>query len=128
MKKQLAIAAAAVATLTVGIARADDGTRQLTREEVVASVMAARASGELEALNAGGSWNPAPAQSTLTRDQVAAGVIAARQSGELEVLNAGGSYTPPAAAAAPVTREKVIADFLAAQQHANDALALEHSL
>jgi hypothetical protein len=128
MKKQLAIVAAALATLTVGIARADDGQRPLTREEVVASVMAARQSGELAVLNAGGTWSPPAPTSTLTREKVVADVLAARESGELAVLNAGGTYTPPSAAAAPVAREKVISDFFSARQQASDALALEHSL
>ena len=131
MKKSLALIAAALATLTVGVARADDGSQPLTRDQVVADVMAARQSGELAALNAGSTWSapaakPAP---QLTRDQVAAAVLEARKSGELAVLNAGGAWTPPAANAAPaVSRDKVVNDFLATQHQPSDAAALEHSL
>jgi hypothetical protein len=133
MKKQLIVAASAFATLcaiSVG-ARADDQSRPLTREEVVAQVMAARQSGELAVLNAGGTWSPpqAAAQPTtqLTRDQVAAIVLAARQSGELAVIEAGG--TPASASSPPATvdREQVISEFMKTRQVSN-ALALEHSL
>lgn len=130
MKKHLTLIAAALATLTVGAARADDGNRPLTREEVVASVMAARQSGELAALNAGGSWTAPTTKAApqMTRDQVAASVLEARKTGELAALNAGGSWTPPNASTTPISRDKVVNDFLASQHQPSDASAVEHSL
>ena len=130
MKKTLVLAAAAVASLTVGIARADDA-RQLTREEVVASVMAARQSGELATLNAGGTWTPKTATTApaLSRDQVNASVMAARQSGELAAINAVGTWTAPTKTPAPaVTRDQVVHEYMAAHAQPTDNSAIEHSL
>ena len=130
MKTRLLLAATTVAcfsTLCATAARADDGDRQLTREEVIAQVMAARQSGELAVLNAGGVWNGASqARAPMSRDQVVADTLSARQSGELAVLNAGGSWTAKSAAPS-LTREQVISSYMASQ-HPSDALAMEHSL
>ncbi|MES1162107.1 MAG: DUF4148 domain-containing protein [Rhizobacter sp.] len=129
MKKSLLIAATSVAclsTLCATLARADEPSRPLTREEVVAQTLAARQSGELAVLNAGGSWSGAPAAAPLTREQVVAATLAARQSGELAVLNAGGSWTAKTADA-PMTRDEVIHQFMLSHQ-SSDALAMEHSL
>jgi len=129
MKKSMLIAATTVAclsTLCATLARADDSARPLTREEVVAQTLAARQSGELAVLNAGGTWTPAAAPAPLTREEVVAQTLAARQSGELAVLNAGGSWTAKTAEA-PKTRDEVIHEFMLSHQ-SSDSLALEHSL
>jgi len=129
MKKSMLIAATTVAclsTLCATLARADDSARPLTREEVVAQTLAARQSGELAVLNAGGTWAPAAAPAPLTREEVVAQTLAARQSGELAVLNAGGSWTAKTAEA-PKTRDEVIHEFMLSHQ-SSDSLALEHSL
>lgn len=129
MKTRLLLAATTVAcfsTLCATAARADDADRPLTREEVVAQVMAARQSGELATLNAGGVWSASQqARAPMTREQVVADTLAARQSGELAVLNAGGAWTAKNPAPS-LTREQVISNFLAHQS--SDALAMEHSL
>jgi hypothetical protein len=130
MKKQLIVAASTLAVLCVmsAGARADDQNRPLTREEVVAQVMAARQSGELAVLNAGGTWTPPQAAKPLTRDEVVANVMAARQSGELAVVETGGTWSPPAATPAPAAdRDQVISEFMKTREH-SDALAVEHSL
>jgi hypothetical protein len=130
MKTRLIVAATTVAclsTLCATAARADDADRPLTRDEVVAQVLAARQSGELAALNAGGTWTASQqASATLSRDKVIADTLAARQSGELAVLNAGGTWTGSTSTAA-LSREKVISEFMATRQ-VSDAQALEHSL
>lgn len=129
MKKTLFIAATTVAclsTLCATLARADDTARPLTREEVVAQTLAARQSGELAVLNAGGTWNRAASPAPLTREEVVAQTLAARQSGELSVLNAGGSWTAKTAEA-PKTRDEVIHEFMASHQ-SSDALSMENSL
>ena len=129
MKKQIILAASALATLCVmsAGARADDQSRPLTREEVVAQVMAARQSGELAVLNAGGTWNADQPTRQLTREEVVASVLAARQSGELAIIETGGSWSPPTPAPAAVDRDQVISEFMKTRQ-VSDALALEHSL
>lgn len=119
-----AAVATALATLSIG-ARADE-QRPLTRDEVVAQVLAARQSGELLVLESGGSWNAGAKAAPLTREQVVADVMAARQSGELLVIESGGLVSHDVAA--PVSREQVIADFMKARQAPPDALAMENSL
>lgn len=129
MKKSMLIAATTVAclpTLCATLARADDSARPLTREEVVAQTLAARQSGELAVLNAGGSWAAAATPAPVTREQVVAATLAARQSGELAVLNAGGSWAAKTADA-PMTRDEVIHQLMLSHQ-SSDALAMEHSL
>ena len=130
MNKHIAIAAAAATVFVAGVARADDSSqRPLTREEVVASVLAARQSGELAVTNAGGTWSgSARAAAPSSRDEVVAGVLAARQSGELAVTNAGGTWSPPAQAAKPgPSRDQVIQELMNAR-HASNALAIEQSI
>ena len=132
MKKHVGLAAASIAALCLlssFAARADDQTRPLTREEVIAQVLAARQSGELVAIESGSTWKapeaPQPA-AEVSRDKIVADVLAARQSGELVAIESGGSWsheTQPA----PVSREKVIADFMKTRA-VSDALAMENSL
>ena len=120
--------AAVLCTLSFAARADDDTSRPLTREEVVAQVLAARQSGELAVLETGGTWTP-PQQpaATASRDDVVANVLSARQSGELAVLETGGTWSREAEAPAPVSREQVINEFLKTRQ-VSDALAMEHSL
>jgi len=129
MKKHLGLAAASIAalcSLSPVAARADDQNRPLTREEVVAQVLAARQSGELLTLETGGVWTPSQPQAAVSRDQVVADVLAARQSGELAAIETGGSVSREATTA-PVSREQVITEFLKTRT-VSDALAMENSL
>jgi len=129
MKKHLGLLAASIAalcSLSPLAARADDQSRPLTREEVVAQVLAARQSGELLTLETGGVWAPSQPQAAMSRDQIVADVLAARQSGELAAIETGASVSHEATTA-PVSREQVIADFLKTRT-VSDALAMEQSL
>lgn len=132
MKKHIALAAftfTTLAALSAGAARADEADRPLTREEVVAQVMAARQSGELATLNAGGVWSGSQAESKLSRDEVAAQVLEARKTGELAALSAGGTWSAPSQTAQkPLTRDEVAAEVLHARQQQGDALSIEHSI
>ena len=126
MKKQLALTAAIAAALcTLSIAARADEQRPLTRDEVVAQVLAARQSGELYVIESGGAVSH-EAAAPVTREQVIADLMAARQSGELYVIESGGSVSHEVAA--PVSREKIVAEFLKARAAPPDALAMENSL
>jgi len=126
MKKQLALTAAIAAALcTLSIAARADEQRPLTREEVVAQVLAARQSGELYVIESGGTVSHETA-APVSREKVLAELMAARQSGELYVIESGGLVSHEVAA--PVSREKVIAEFLKTRQAPPDALAMENSL
>ena len=129
MKKHFGLTAAGIAALCLLSsfnARADDQNRPLTREEVVAQVLAARQSGELLVLESGGTWTAPQPQATVSREQVVADVLAARQSGELAAIETGSTWSREATPA-PVSREQVIADFMKTRT-VSDALALEQSL
>ena len=126
MNKQLALTAAIAAALcTLSIAARADEQRPLTRDEVVAQVLAARQSGELYVIESGGIVTH-EAAAPVTREQVLADLMAARQSGELYVIESGGLVAHEVAP--PVSREKVVADFMKARQAPPDALAMENSL
>ncbi len=80
-------AAFAQSDLDLYVHQAQQQKSTLTREQVKAEVVRARAAGELEA----NEYNYPPVQpvaSTLTRAQVKAEVIAARASGELDAQEA----------------------------------------
>jgi len=128
MKKQILIAATSlVALMSVGVARADDdSSRPLTREEVVAQTLAARQSGELATLEAGGVWSKGQPESTKSRDEVVQETLAARQSGELAAIETGAAAWKPAPA--EVSRDKVINDLMSARHAPSDQLAIEHSI
>ncbi len=130
MKKQVLIAAASLAALmSAGVARADDSaSRPLTRDEVVAQTLAARDSGELAALETGGTWTKSQAQTARSRDEVVAETMAARQSGELAAIETGAAWSGAKPAPAAASRDKVINDFMAARQAPSDQLAIEHSI
>ena len=85
MKKSMLIVATTVAclsTLCATLVRADDSARPLTREEVVAQTLAARQSGELAVLNAGGSWTAKTAEAPKTRDEVIHEFMLSHQSSD----------------------------------------------
>ncbi len=126
MKKQLALTAALAAALcTLSIAARADEQRPLTRDEVVAQVLAARQSGDLYVIESGGLVSHEVA-APVSREQVLADLMAARQNGELYVIESGGVVSHEVAP--PVSREKVVADFMKARQAPPDALAMENSL
>ena len=80
MKKQLALTAAIAAALcTLSIAARADEQRPLTRDEVVAQVLAARQSGDLYVIESGGvvSHEVAP---PVSREKVVAEFMKARQA------------------------------------------------
>lgn len=116
--------AAALCTLSIS-ARADE-EHQLTREEVVAQVLAARQSGELLVIESGGSPWSAAKVTPLTREQVVAEVMAARQNGDLLIIESGGTVNHEVAK--PTLREKIIAEFMKSREAPSNALAMENSL
>ncbi|MBS0446859.1 MAG: DUF4148 domain-containing protein [Proteobacteria bacterium] len=129
MTKQVLIAAATFAALlSTGVARADDASRPLTRDEVVAQTLAARQSGELAVLETGGVWTANQQPSALSRDQVVADTLAARQSGELAAIETGAAWNGNTPAAEPASRDKVVNDMMTARHAPSDQLAIEHSI
>jgi hypothetical protein len=131
MNRHIAIAAAAVVAvgaLGVATARAEDNAeRSLTREEVIANVLEARRTGELAALESGGTWTAPQTAPPLTREAVVDSVMKARASGELAAIETGVAWSAPTPAPA-LTREQVIQDYRSAHQHSSDALTMERSL
>lgn len=80
-------AAFAQSDLDVFVHQAQQQKSTLTREQVKADVLRARAAGELE-LNESNYPPQQATASTLTREQVKAEVLAARASGQLDVNEA----------------------------------------
>jgi hypothetical protein len=97
---------------------AEDGP--LTREQVIASVLQARADGTLLPINDKGVIRAKAAPSSLTREQVQASVLQARADGSLLPINDKGVIRAKAAPSA-VTRVAVRAEaIVAARVHTQD--------
>ena len=108
------IAAPAFATNTVDYGNVAFKAGTLTRAEVRAEVLRARAAGELDITEATPAFPVAAVPSGLTRAEVRAEAIRARAAGELDLTEA--DY-PVLAAAAPstLTRAEVRAEFIRAR-------------
>ena len=65
---------------------------KVTRAEVKAEVLRARAAGELDITEATFPFQQPVAKSTLTRAEVKAEVLRARAAGELDITEASGNY------------------------------------
>jgi hypothetical protein len=111
----------ATLTLAVGSAFAEppiDNTRPLTRAEVKASVLAARAAGELKHAGPeydGPSVHRNEKPSNLTRAEVRSDVIVARALGELTPAGEGGAYAAPVTPATTLARAQVKQETLQAR-------------
>jgi hypothetical protein len=123
MKKLTVISAALIALSFAGITQAQAQESSLTREAVIAELTAARASGELAAIQRDSYARTVATMPTVgakTRAEVVAELTAARASGELAAIQSQGrrnSYEQGGAAAPVVgkTRAEVKAELQAAR-------------
>ena len=97
VKTAIAFAVAAAAAVpafadSADFAAASPSRAKVSRAEVQAEVLRARAAGELEVTEAQFPAAPLPERSTVTRAEVRAQVIRARAAGELDVTEASPGY------------------------------------
>ena len=86
-----------------------DASQSVTREQVRAEVLAARAAGTLDITEANYPRELPAAKSTVTRAEVKAEVIRARAAGELDVTESTNPF-PEAREKSRVTRAEVLAE------------------
>lgn len=96
-KTAIAFAFAAAASVpafagNVDYSDAAPTSTKVTRADVLAEVLRARAAGELDLTEADLPFSPPSAKSTVTRAQVRAEVIRARAAGELDITEASPHY------------------------------------
>jgi Domain of unknown function (DUF4148) len=110
--KQIIAAVSMIAAASGAFAAQD--TTSLTREQVRADVIQARAAGELEINDGTFPFMTQDAPSTLTREQVRAETAQARIAGELEI-NDGTFPSMTEAAPSTLTRRQVSAEEVRAR-------------
>lgn len=96
-KTAIALVLAAAASVpafadTVNYSDAARTGTKVTRAEVQAEVLRARAAGELDITEADFPFAPPSAKSTVTRAEVRAETIRARAAGELDITEASPNY------------------------------------
>jgi hypothetical protein len=108
----------AILLTAAGVANAQSPSQSLTREQVRAEVLAARAAGTLGSGGEGYQGQVFETTSTLTRAEVRAQLAAARAAGALyegEAYPGPAGLLSPAPAASPLTRAQVRAELAAAR-------------
>ena len=103
----------AVVATGASAASTHDASQSVTREQVRAEVLAARAAGTLDFTEANYPREYLTV-STVTRAEVMAGVIRARAAGELDVIEATNPF-PNAKQKSSLTRADVLAEVIRAR-------------